>query len=149
MKRFFLAMMMLLCSAFLQAQNNEQSDLKKVLDNFLMAIKNNNDGIAGSLLTDDYKLYGGFVCIKNKSDRLANLKGGQIKYELHNTEASKKFTVNQYGADIQLNALLKYTACTQDGKEVTIQNCPVLLHFVKHDGNWRISSECLGGGCLH
>lgn len=149
MKHSFSVLLILLNSVFSYSQPDEQAALKKVLDGFLLAIKNNDAAAAGKLLADDYKIYGGFYCIKNKELRIASLKAGQIKYELKNNDAAKKFTVNEYGANIELYAPLRYTACNQDGKELTIENCPVLLHFVKQEGNWRILGECLGGSCLH
>ena len=149
MKCFILSSMLLFCSAFLYGQSTEREALKKVVDGFLLAIKNNDEAAAKSLIAENYELAGGLYCIKNKEQRVACLKSGQIKYELKVPLATKNFAVYGNQADIRLNTSAKYSACSQDGKEQTDEDCPVLLSFVLKEGNWKIASECIGGSCLH
>lgn len=149
MKNVLLLGMALCFSSFIFGQSNEQAALKKVLDKFLLAIKNNDEAVAQQLLTEDYKIYGGFMCIQNKEQRIAILKSGQIKYNLKIPLSAHNYSVYDQGASITFYGVLKSSACNPEGKVQTIEDCPVILSFVKTDGNWRISSECIGGSCLH
>ena len=153
MKHFLVLMLICFPATFLYSQSANEEAIKKTFHAYVLAMENNDAAAAENILANDYRMdaHGVVRCITNKTQRLASIKSGQVKYGPYDFEnkANRLYvtdtTANIIGGTIG-GTFVTYKACEEPGKELTTRT--IVLAFVKREGRWQISFECIGQNCV-
>jgi len=150
MKYLLITILAYLSATFLFGQSANEEAVKKTFNTFMLAVKNNDAAAAENLLTNDYRMDGHGVvrCITNKTERLASLRSGQIKYEpLDFENKANHLNATDTIASVIGQTTVTYKSCEEPHKEFTTRT--MVLVFVKREERWQISMECIGTNCVH
>jgi len=151
MKHFLLLMILFISFTRICGQPANEQAVKKTIETLLLSMKKNDARAAGNLLADSYKMDGhsGIRCITNKAERLASIQAGKIKYEpidFENKANHLYIMSDTTAAAIFTQIAIAYKTCEDPAKEYTTSTCALL--FVKKEGQWLLSSECIGTNCV-
>lgn len=124
------------------ARNNDEQAIRDAVELFGEAILNNNGNAAAPLLAADFtcNVYGKRM---NKEERLTSINSGQYKYGPFKKEDVKLTMYTQTAAAV-ITTAVKYKSGDTD---VAVNFSS--LTFIKKEGHWLLSAECLlGNGCF-
>lgn len=151
MKHIFLSIILLISFTRICGQATNEQAVKKVVEDLLLSMKKNDAGAAANLLTDSYKMDGhsDVRCITNKEERLTSIESGRIKYGPmdFNSKANHLYILNDTTATVLVQQItITYKTCEDPSKEYTARTW--VLQFIKKEGHWLLSLECIGRNCV-
>jgi ketosteroid isomerase-like protein len=135
---FFTLVMLLATSTALFSQSNDEQTVRKILEIFQTAIKDNKADTIERFLSNDYMGFVQGAPRLYKVQRLESIKSGQIKFGTFKNE-DVKITLYEKTAGVIIKTNVKYKDM-QSGKDVIVTIA--VLGFIKTDNQWLISGEC-------
>lgn len=115
------------------AQSSGSADVRKTIDSFLAAVKNNDIAAAGRFLADDLIYTHSTGVAESKSQYLAKLKTGDQKYTSFELTSP---VIRVYGDAAVLNSQIRMQGAT---KGVPFDNSLFVMQvWVKQGGAWKL-----------